>query len=357
MLLTLIINFCLLITMMYLLSLTYKSVADMDDTGVNVPRVLLMASMAVVLMLYPATVGPGVIIDMRAVPIAYLALRKGVWAGLLALIPLLLYRFYLGGAGAGSAAFSAVGVVLLGGLLHRSVNLFAPRLDWRKLWWRLLLVFLPNGVLIPVLRGEPAAFLTVYLPLMGMTYAGFLVSLGIQRGRYKLLSLVETYERQAHQDVLSALPNRRQFDRDLARMDEGDLLCLIDIDHFKKINDTFGHAAGDEVLTQLGELLRSRLRGHDQAYRYGGEEFAVIFRAPGSAAPHLLAERLRRAVEQTAFPALGGQPLTVSVGVTRRGSGSLEDCFLEADRALYAAKTAGRNRVQVWPPEPLGADY
>ncbi|AXG98297.1 diguanylate cyclase [Deinococcus wulumuqiensis] len=353
MLLTLIINFCLLTTMMYLLSLTYKSAEDINATAVHVPRLLLTAVMAIALMLYPAEVAPGVIIDMRAVPIAYLALRKGVWAGLLALIPLLLYRFHLGGAGVWSAVFSAVGVVLLGGLLHRSVDLFAPRLDWRSLWWRLLLVFMPNGILIPVLRGDPAALLTVYLPLLVVTYAGFLVSLGIQRNRYRLLSLIATYERQAHQDVLSALPNRRQFDRDLAQMDAADLLCLIDIDHFKKVNDTFGHAAGDEVLTQLGKLLRSRLRGHDQAYRYGGEEFAVIFRAPGTAAPELLAERLRQAVEQTAFPALGGQPLTVSIGVTRRGSGSLEDCFLVADRALYAAKAAGRNRVQVGSPELL----
>lgn len=351
MLLTLVINFCLLTTMMYLLSLTYRSAEEINDTAVYVPRVLLMAVMAVALMLYPAKVAPGVIIDMRAVPIAYLALRKGVWAGLLALIPLLLYRFYLGGAGTWSAAFSAVGVVLLGSLLHRSVNLFAPRLDWRSLWWRLLLVFLPNGILIPVLRGDPAALLTVYLPLMVMTYAGFLISLGIQRSRYKLLSLVATYERQAHQDALSDLPNRRQFDLDLARMEEADLLCLVDIDHFKKINDTYGHAAGDEVLTQLGGVLKGRLRSHDQAYRYGGEEFAVIFRSPGTAAPELLAERLRQAVEQTSFTALAGHPLTVSVGVTRRGTVPLDTCFLQADQALYAAKTAGRNRVRVWPLE------
>ena len=86
-----------------------------------------------------------------------------------ALIPLLLYRFHLGGVGVWSAVFSAVGVVLLGGLLHRSVDLSAPRLDWRSLWWRLLLVFMPNGILIPVLRGDPAALLTVYLPLLVVT--------------------------------------------------------------------------------------------------------------------------------------------------------------------------------------------
>lgn len=351
MLLTLIINFCLLTTMMYLLSLTYKSAEDITATAIHVPRLLLLAVMAVVLMLYPAEVAPGVIIDMRAVPIAYLALRKGVWAGLLALIPLLLYRFHLGGVGTWSAVFSAVGVVLLGGLLHRSVDLSAPRLDWRSLWWRLLLVFMPNGILIPVLRGDPAALLTVYLPLLVVTYAGFLVSLGIQRNRYRLLSLIATYEQQAHQDALSDLPNRRQFDLDFVRMDVGDLLCLVDIDHFKKINDTYGHAAGDEVLTQLGGVLKGRLRSHDQAYRYGGEEFAVIFRSPGNAAPELLAERLRQAVEHTSFTALAGHPLTVSIGVTRRGAAPLDTCFLEADQALYAAKTAGRNQVRVWPLE------
>lgn len=348
----LLLNLCVLVTLIYLLSLTYRSAQDMLSRQVHWQRVALLSLLAVALMLYPAEIAPGIIIDMRSVPIAYLALRKGVRAGLIGLIPLLLYRLHLGGAGVLVAAFSAVSVVVAAGLLGRSVNLFAPRLDVPNLWWRLLLVFVPNGVLLPVLRGDMQAYLTVYLPLLALSYTGFWISLGILRSRFRLLQLVATYAQQARRDHLSDLPNRRQFDQDVASMEPADLLCLLDIDHFKAINDTHGHAVGDEVLTQLGQVLQSQLRASDQAYRYGGEEFAVIFRTPGSSAAAALAERLRQAVENTRFAALPGGRVTVSAGIARRGDWGTEgDCFQRADAALYAAKAGGRNRSVIWSPE------
>lgn len=83
MLVQLVLNFCVLVTLMYLLSLSYRNLHDLSGQAMNLPRALLLSAMAVGLMLYPAEVAPGVIIDMRAVPIAYLALRRGVVAGLL----------------------------------------------------------------------------------------------------------------------------------------------------------------------------------------------------------------------------------------------------------------------------------
>lgn len=351
MLVQLVLNFCVLVTLMYLLSLSYRNLHDLSGQAMNLPRALLLSAMAVGLMLYPAEVAPGVIIDMRAVPIAYLALRRGILAGLLGAVPMLLYRVHLGGAGVWVAVVSAMSVAVVGGVLGRSVDLFATPLNWRSLWWKLLLVFLPNGLLLPVVRHDWGALWTVYLPLLLMVYSGFLIALGILRNRFRLLQLVALYEKQAHEDSLSALPNRRQFDQDAAAMDAGDLLCLVDIDHFKQVNDHYGHAAGDEVLAQLGQVLRTHLRARDQAYRYGGEEFAVIFRAPGSAVPEMLGERLRKVVHQTEFTAVPGHTLTVSVGIAYRGTGRLDECFERADLALYAAKAAGRNRVVVWSPD------
>ncbi|WP_339097707.1 diguanylate cyclase [Deinococcus sp. VB343] len=323
MLVQLVLNFCVLVTLMYLLSLSYRNLHDLSGQAMNLPRALLLSAMAVGLMLYPAEVAPGVIIDMRAVPIAYLALRRGVVAGLLGAVPVMVYRFHLGGVGVWAAMFSAVGVALVGGWLGRSVDLFAPRLNWRSLWWKLLLVFVPNGLLLPVVRHDLSVLWMVYLPLLLMCHSGFVIGLGILRSRFRLLQLVALYAKQAHEDTLSALPNRRQFDQDAAAMDAADLLCLVDIDHFKKINDHYGHAAGDEVLAQLGQVLRTHLRARDQAYRYGGEEFAVIFRAPGSAVPEMLGERLRKVVHQTEFKAVPGHTLTVSVGIAYRGTGRL----------------------------------
>jgi diguanylate cyclase len=124
-------------------------------------------------------------------------------------------------------------------------------------------------------------------------------------------------------------------------------VAAFDIDHFKKVNDGIGHAGGDAVLQHFAALLKRQLREHDVLARVGGEEFVLLLR--GLAAPAALAvlERLRATVE--ASPAAWqGQPVpfTVSIGVATRAPGEpLAGAWEHADRALYEAKNAGRNRV------------
>ena len=123
---------------------------------------------------------------------------------------------------------------------------------------------------------------------------------------------------------------------------------LLDLDHFKKLNDTYGHPAGDAALRSLARLLDQHLRKGDQAARYGGEEFVVIL--PGSDAERSIgaAERLRLALEKHRFVFEGARiPLSASLGVAVwPGDGrDPEPLLAAADRALYAAKEAGRNRV------------
>ena len=137
-------------------------------------------------------------------------------------------------------------------------------------------------------------------------------------------------------DVLTGLPNRRMVGRALGRLAEGDIVIMIDLDHFKLVNDEQGHAAGDEVLRVFGRVLRACTRGRDVVGRYGGEEFVVVLARPGSAEPFL--ERLR-----TEWAANRPQPVTFSAGVAR-SSGDRDDSLARADRALYRAKVAGRDR-------------
>ncbi len=175
---------------------------------------------------------------------------------------------------------------------------------------------------------------------------------------------VSSLEVESVTDALTGMHNRRAFDRswtvELARAKRFGIpltLMVIDIDHFKSVNDTCGHAAGDRVLIRVGQLIGGCLRVSDVAARFGGEEFAVIapHTAPKMAA--LVAERIRAAVERDAAQALGaqepGRSITVSVGVA--GSDDLalrsEGLFERADAALYEAKRAGRNRVAIAPPE------
>ncbi|KAA2285509.1 GGDEF domain-containing protein [Arenimonas fontis] len=168
----------------------------------------------------------------------------------------------------------------------------------------------------------------------------------------------EVYQLATH-DPLTELCNRRHFaelaDKEIARaLRHGRplVLCIVDVDLFKPVNDRFGHIAGDGVLRQIAAILRGLVRGEDIAARIGGEEFAVLLPETGLEAARRFAERLRKAVEAETF-LLGNEPhrLTVSVGIARLSPerGDRSRLMQAADAALYRAKDEGRNRVRVEP--------
>jgi len=130
-------------------------------------------------------------------------------------------------------------------------------------------------------------------------------------------------------------------------------IAVIDIDFFKRVNDRFGHAYGDEVLVLLAQLMRSTFRESDSLYRFGGEEFVVLLRGADPAGADKALERYRKAVEAYYFPQVGR--VTVSIGVTSVCEGDAGSCaFGRADQALYVAKGNGRNQVQRY--ESLASD-
>ena len=129
-------------------------------------------------------------------------------------------------------------------------------------------------------------------------------------------------------------------------------LAMLDIDHFKRVNDNFGHLIGDEVLLLLARLMRNTFRFHDQLYRFGGEEFVVLMHCTLAGQAESSLERLRRNTEQHAFPQVG--QISVSIGFTEiRQGDSPSSAFERADKAVYYAKEHGRN--QVWGHEALVA--
>jgi diguanylate cyclase (GGDEF)-like protein len=121
-------------------------------------------------------------------------------------------------------------------------------------------------------------------------------------------------------------------------------LAMIDIDHFKRVNDNYGHLIGDEVLLLLARLMRASFRFHDQLYRFGGEEFLVLMRCNGEAEVAVALERLRAATEAHLFPQVGH--ITISMGFAEiRPGDTPSGAFERADKALYHAKAHGRNQV------------
>ena len=157
----------------------------------------------------------------------------------------------------------------------------------------------------------------------------------------------------AARDPLTGLWNRRQFlnllesaDQQSRRYNLNYSLLVLDADHFKNINDQFGHDKGDEVLVELAKTLERRVRETDSVCRWGGEEFTILLPQTEASNAANLAESLRKAVSECRIPAL--PPISISIGVAQHQSEeSIESLLRRADAALYQAKAAGRNRVVV----------
>ena len=172
-------------------------------------------------------------------------------------------------------------------------------------------------------------------------------------GPLRIVALVEESQRLATRDPLTGLMNRRAFlnmiEDELSRSSRYELplsLLLLDVDHFKSINDTFGHAVGDQVLTAVGELLQRELRTTDGSARWGGEEFVVALKNTPLDGAVLVAERLQAALRELRIEACGTTVrVTASLGVACHQPNESADTLIDrADKAMYAAKVGGRNR-------------
>ncbi len=189
------------------------------------------------------------------------------------------------------------------------------------------------------------ATLAVLCPLVGYMS-------GLRR---RLSESLRTIRDMAQHDALTGVFNRHHMtdtvDREIGRCERGSpafLLLIVDIDHFKRINDTHGHLMGDQVLRIVARSLREILRKGDYVARYGGEEFVLIVSAASFAAAHAACERIRKCVEQLPFPELGSHGVTVSIGGSfYQAADSASSILARADAALYRAKHAGRNRAEL----------
>jgi len=179
-----------------------------------------------------------------------------------------------------------------------------------------------------------------------------------QRNRFK--AVVESFERDLWDmaclvDQLTGLRNRygmltdlRDEQQRIVRENGSCTIAMIDIDHFKGINDTHGHHIGDLLLQKLAQLLVAKLRPYDHLYRYGGEEFLICLPGTDGGEAKTILDRMRHDISAMDFTVEGKLiPITASFGLTEIGIEScIEDYIEHADAALYAAKTAGRNRVE-----------
>ncbi|TCD13493.1 GGDEF domain-containing protein [Oricola cellulosilytica] len=314
---------------------------------------LVLAAGLIVSMALPLRFAPGVTYDLGHVFLIIAPTFGGWIATLLTVVVAVAGRIYQGGAGTsaaliGIAVSSCLGIAFA--LLFKSRDLSARKLVAMGLAASVSIFsvfFLPTEIAFEFL--EQAGLAMAIANLLGVLIVGSMLT-GRRAQLYRERSLTED----TTTDPLTRLHNRRFFeDRgpDFARQAletyGSYAVMVIDVDNFKAINDTFGHARGDVVLRKIADMVKAQTRSTDLVARYGGEEIVVM--VCDSVNIRDLAERIRQSIEGTAV-LLGGIPLmvTVSVGyqIVRSFNITFEDAFERADAALYRAKDNGRNRVE-----------
>jgi diguanylate cyclase (GGDEF)-like protein len=160
--------------------------------------------------------------------------------------------------------------------------------------------------------------------------------------------------RLARRDVLTQLPNRlaanERLQTEFLRMKRSKsvyAVLMIDIDHFKQVNDTYGHAVGDQVLQRVAATMQAALRESDFCARFGGEEFLALLPATDLSAAYQVAEKLRQAVQASPDPTAGRLSVSMGLGLSNPEQANVDIAVRDADEALYRAKSGGRNQVQM----------
>lgn len=219
--------------------------------------------------------------------------------------------------------------------------------------------------------GETAGALTLRVPANGSFPAGteffahaFADQIALALGS---LQQQETLRTRAVRDALTGLFNRRYLEECLRReltkaaCDETQVgVIVVDVDHFKRFNDTYGHGGGDALLQQFARLMQSVAGENDIVCRYGGEEFVIVLPDTTTEALRACAERLRDYARELHVHRdghlLGGVTISSGIAISPHHATTVEGLIAAADRALYAAKTAGRDRVASPPPQVVGRD-
>lgn len=279
-------------------------------------------------------------------------------------------------------SYLSASLVLIGLIIHvatlaplRRLIAMLPAGSLRNKWLAmtgLIFIFIAGYLgYIVVLWGQQTEWHELPIPgifLFGAIFVWLTIGLSLQTAADLLR--IDLLEAENITDPLTKVYNRRYLDRrleeEVARSRRYSLelsVLMLDIDHFKLVNDTYGHQAGDVTLSALGGLVKTALRDLDVVARYGGEEFLVICTNTAIDGAALVAERLRHLVEshQVEIPDGSGGSQTIRISISIGAAGlsasfdSKEKLVQAADQALYRAKREGRNRVIVAMPEALGS--
>lgn len=317
---------------------------------------LIGGLLGVALMHYSIVINEMTILDLRHIPIILLAYFGGILPPLVAAAVITVGRFFIDINFSSTVSFFMVFVMAIGAGLITKHWKVAGLKKWTVLLAYSQLIF-TLALFIVVDRFSLIMHVAFY-HIVSSLVGGFLTYYFVSFIR-RYTELYFTYKENSQRDSLTGLYNVRSFDYFYnlmlakAKEEAGSFaICLIDVDYFKKINDTYGHTAGDEVLKQLATLLCKLMRDNDIIARNGGEEFSILLENCNTVHAEEIAGRIRNAVEQYEFVLLDKKKIniTVSIGIATYNSelNNHDNLYEVADHALYKAKQLGRNHVSTY---------
>jgi diguanylate cyclase len=314
---------------------------------------LTQGILAIVLMLFAIRITPEVIMDLRHIPIILAALYGGGLAAIITGITIAIFRIsYFGVSTTSIIASSSMLIVAFSCALISNLNLK----DFKKFNYMSFVSSTIISITLLLVIKDSTTLVRTLINFWLATFSIGMLAYYISHYMNTSIKLLNRLEQESTIDFLTGLNNVRQFDNalnqsfvDVKDKNERLSILIIDIDFFKKVNDTYGHPAGDSVLQQLGVILSVSCRSFDTVSRIGGEEFSVILPDCPSNQALEVAERLRTAVETHDFIISDKLKIkiTISIGAATYPDnvGDLENLIKESDNALYAAKHSGRNKV------------
>ena len=310
------------------------------------------------LMFFSIQVSAETIVDLRYVPVMLLIIYIGVPQAVISAILIILTRFMFGFTTSAIAAMVLMTITIIGFVI---IHKLCKSADFKKNAFKqsFSMIIFSNivfSIIISYLVKDTIVLKNLVFSFWVVSTIGGLTSVVFVSYIRKTQYLLMKYEKDSTTDFLTGLNNVRQFDNvwntlttNATEKEERLSLLMIDIDHFKHVNDTYGHPIGDKILIELGKVLKNSTRSFDIVSRNGGEEFSVIL----PDCPHQraieIAERIRCAVEQHKFKISPKEEIsiTVSIGVATYPETVSDTVQIvnTADDCLYTAKRTGRNRI------------
>ncbi|WP_083553729.1 diguanylate cyclase [Planococcus versutus] len=319
---------------------------------------LLGGLLGVLLMYFSIQVSTETIVDLRFVPVVLLILFLGTPQGIISALVIIMGRFTFGITVSAIAAATLMLILIIGFIL---ISEFFKRFDTDANSYKkgFVMILFSNVVFSIIISSiiQDVEILTILIPLYWIiSIIGGITAIFFVEYILKTQYLLMKYEEESTTDFLTGLNNVRQFDTvwntlisEAAEKNERLSLLVIDIDHFKHVNDTYGHPVGDKILIELGAVLKSASRSFDIVSRNGGEEFSVILPDCQQEQAVKIAERIRKSVEIHPFKISATETITITISI---GAATYPETVADtsqivgiADECLYKAKRTGRNRV------------